>query len=188
MKKLHFILCVLFISTGLYSQSPQGGRGGQGGFGGSGRRQGMPPDGRMNRSSEKRFTLESFPEIPGLTLEQRMEIGIVLGDERKDMEKLTREKQELMMEEQKNSGWDAKKIEKNNKKKIKIDQKIRKRIVKSDKKIKKKLSGEQYAVFLEKRGEIKFRMDTPPPARPERDGMEGNPDFRNGNPPPGRNR
>jgi hypothetical protein len=184
MKKMYLALCVLFTGTSLCAQPPQGGRGGQGGFGGNGRQQqGMPPGRETNQSSERKFTLETFPEIPELTLEQRMEIGLILGNERKDVETLMRKKRELMAEEQKSTDRDAKKIEKNNKEQIKIDKAIQKRIAKSNKKVKKKLSAEQYAVFLEQRDNFKFRMDTPPPARPERNGKEGRPDFGNGNPP-----
>jgi hypothetical protein len=191
MKKV-IIFLALIISANIYAQMPQGGggRGGQGGFGGpgGGRRGGPPSEGRgeFNRfNADETPVLEFFPEIPNLTLEQRMDVGNILIDEQKSIRKNESQKHELMKKERDATDWDEKKIEKNRKKIADIDKKNGTVIEKSNKKIKKKLSDEQYQAFLEKRNEFRFKSQQPP-RRPEgreggnREGMprpEGRPEF-----------
>ena len=140
---------------------PQGG-GGFGG-GGGGHRGGPPPGGMdFNRQqAEETLILEFFPEIPNITMEQRIEVGIIMGDEQKRIRKFESQKQELM-EKEGEEDPDEKEIEKNRTKIRKIDGKIQKQIEKSNKKIKKKLSDEQYQVFLERRNDFRFSVQKPP--------------------------
>jgi hypothetical protein len=161
MKQFVIILLTVFSVVGAYAQMPQGG-GGFGGRGG-GQRDGPPPGGMdFNRQkAEEILILEFFPEIPNITLEQKMDVGNILGDEQKRICKFESQKRELI-EKEREENSDEKKIEKNRKKILKIDGKIKKQIEKSNKKIKKKLSDEQYQVFLEKRHEFRFSAQRPP--------------------------
>lgn len=161
MKRIIIILLTTFSVAGTYAQMPQGG-GGFGGRGG-GQRGGTPPGGRdFNRQqAEETLILEFFPEIPHITLEQKMEIGIIMGDEQKRIRKFESQKRELI-EKEREANSDEKEIEKNRTKIREIDGKIQKQIEKSNKKIKKKLSDEPYQVFLEKRNEFRFSLQKPP--------------------------
>jgi hypothetical protein len=162
MKQFIIILLATFAVADMYAQMPQGGGfGGRGGQGG-GRRGAPPTEGRdFNRpDTNEKLVLDFFPEIPRLTMEQRMEVSNIMSDEQKDIRKFESQKRELMKKEREEKP-DEKKIEKNRKKALKIDEKIQKRIEKSNKKIKKKLSNEQYQTFIEKRNEFRFAVSKP---------------------------
>ncbi|MDR1720271.1 MAG: hypothetical protein LBR67_09190 [Dysgonamonadaceae bacterium] len=184
MKRTIILILAAFIGIGMYAQMPQGGgfggRGGQGGFGGGGRMGGGPQSGGRGGFNQQRMEetpiLEHFPEIPNLTLEQRTDVGIILGDEQKALRKLESQKRELFEKDREKgiTEQDTKQIEKTGKKIAKIDTKIQKQIEKSNKKIQKKLSAEQYQVFLDKRSEFRFEMKRPPMMRqPEGRGAPG---------------
>ncbi|MDR0757901.1 MAG: hypothetical protein LBF85_08655 [Tannerella sp.] len=183
MSKWYLILCLALTSICLQAQPPQG----RGARMGGGNRQGPPPGmGQRGETgkAEEQFRLDSFPEIPGITLAQRADIGIVLTGEQKDIFKYVREKHKLMDKDRQSPGRSEKEKEKTQKNIAAIDGKIRKRIGKSDRKIRKILSDEQYRVFLEKRKDFLFVRVNPPGFRPpenrrpgERQGG-GNPGFR----------
>jgi hypothetical protein len=166
MKKFSISIIVLFSAAQLLAQMPQGGGyGGRGGGGFGGGRRGGPPQGRGNFNPDKideTLTLETFPDIPDLTLEQRRKTGEVMTDEQKAIRKLDRQKHELHHRQMQAVDWDEKKIEKNREKIEKTDEKIAKRIEESNKKVKKILSEEQYEVFIEKRNDFKFNIQAPP--------------------------
>jgi len=179
MRKIFILLTAAALGANVYAQ---------GGFGGGrfgGQRGGSPPGGGGNFNPDKikeTPALDSFPEIPNLTLEQRMDIGNILTDEYKAVRKLEAQKHELFGKERETAQPDQKAIEKNRKKLAQIDGKIQKRIDKSNKKIAKKLSAEQYRVFLEKRQDFRFGNGRPPMTPGERGGA---PNGREGRPPRG---
>jgi hypothetical protein len=146
---------------------------------GGGNRQGPPPGmgQRGETRGEEKLRLDSFPEIPAITLEQRAKIGLVLAKEQKDIVKQVQKKHELM--EKDRQSPDSNEKDKMQKAIAKIDNKIQNRIEKSNKKIKKILSDEQYRVFLEKRNDFRFRRIPPVGFRPaEGDGFRGRPEGR----------
>ena len=159
MNKWSLILCLIFSNIYLQAQPPQGNRGMD-----RGGRPGMPPQGMDNRSEmrngEGQLMLDSFPSIPDVTLEQRADIGMIMMNEHKDISKQMEKKRKEMKKFDTSSGTSDK--EKIQKKIDKIDKKIEKRIEKSNEKIRKILSDEQYAIFIEKRKQIKFKRHFPP--------------------------
>jgi hypothetical protein len=180
MKNILVLLMTFALGTNVYSQ---GGFGGGRGFGGPGGR-GGPPSGARGEFNPQEMddtpVLENFPEIPGITLEQRADVGKILGDEHKSVRKLESQKMKLFQKEREATDRDEKNFAKNRKKIAKIDEKIRKQIEKSNKKIAKKLTAEQYQIFLEKRQEFRFNSGRPPMMpRGEKggtpNGMEGMP-------------
>jgi hypothetical protein len=184
MRKIFILLTAAALGANVYAQGGFGG-GRFGGPGGGGQRGGSPPEGRGNFNPDKikeTPALDSFPEIPNLTLEQRMDIGNILTDEHKAVRKLESQKHELFRKERETAEPDQTAMEKNRKKIAKIDGKIQKRIDKSNKKVAKKLSAEQYRVFLEKRQDFRFGNGRPPMTPGERGGT---PNGREGMPPRG---
>jgi hypothetical protein len=181
MKNLICIFCLLFAGISLQAQPPMDGRGGRGMGGGN--RQGPPPGmgqrGGQNRGNTE-FRLDSFPEIRQITLEQRVDIGIVLAKEQKDVFKLFEKKRKLMDKERQTAEMSEKDRAKIQKNLAKIDEKIAKRKEKSNKKIKKILSEEQYQKFLEKRNDFKFSPVSPAGFRPPEgfNPQEGDSEFR----------
>jgi hypothetical protein len=158
MNRLNLILCLILTSICLLAQPPQGG---------------MRQRGETGKAEEQ-FRLEAFPDIPGITLAQRADVGIVLAGEQKDIFKYAREKYRLMEQDRQSpAGRSAKEKEKTRKDVAAIDGKIRKRIDKSNKKIRKILSVEQYRVFLEKRNDFRFERVSPPGFRPPANGGPG---------------
>jgi len=166
MKKYVIFLVVIFFTLGMFAQ-PQGGRRGGGG----------PPPGKEMRQypgvSENKVVLDHFPEIPGITLEQREKVGTVLTNERKDIQSQLEKRRECE-EKANHPGYSSKDKEKQWKKMEKIDKKIEDIKNKSDKKIKKILSEEQYLVFVKKRDEFKFK-DQQGRTRPKGDGRPHSP-------------
>ncbi|MDR3217807.1 MAG: hypothetical protein LBU22_02340 [Dysgonamonadaceae bacterium] len=163
MNKWHFILWLIFTSVCLHAQSPQRGIGM-----GGGNRQGPPPG--MSQRNEARdgaeeLRLDSFPPIPDITLEQRVDVGNILAKEQKDTFKLHQKKRELLEKDRQSPEKSEKDRKKMQKEMDKIDSKIEKRIEKSNKKIRKILSEEQYRVFLEKRNDFIFRRVPPAGSR-----------------------
>jgi hypothetical protein len=165
MKKYVIFLFVIFSTIGMFAQ-PQGGRRGAGG----------PPQGREMRQyssvSENKVVLDHFPEIPGLTLEQREKVGSILASERKDIQSQIEKRRECE-EKANHPGYSSKDKEKQWKQMEKIDKKIEDIKSKSDKKIKKILSEEQYLVFVKKRDEFKFKEQGR--ARPKGEGRPHSP-------------
>ncbi|MDR2707103.1 MAG: hypothetical protein LBC02_15125 [Planctomycetaceae bacterium] len=177
-------MLLISASMSLSAQPPQGGRGM-----GGGNRQGPPPgrDQRGEAGNEaEALRLDSFPPIPEITFEQRMNVGNILMKEQKDIVKWHQKKRELLEKDRQSPGRNEKDRAKTQKALAKIDTKIDKRIEKSNKKIRKILSEEQYRIFLEKRNDFRFRRVPPAGFRPpEGDGRfrerrpEGmNPGFR----------
>jgi hypothetical protein len=166
MKKILFLTCLtlcfsVFTPTNVYSQPGQGQRGG------AGRSEMEPPRDTKNYGEPDNLVLEHFPPIPGLSLEQRMDIGIILTKEQGEINKLMQEKRQLEEKEKPSAANKSKKEQEAFQKKMnKIDQKIKQLKDKSNKKIKKILSEEQYRVFIEKRDEFQFRKE--PSSMPNR--------------------
>ena len=164
MNKWYLILCLIFSNIYLQAQPPQGYRGM-----GRGNRPGMSPDMKNRgeiRNGEEELMLDSFPTIPNITLEQRVDIGIIMTNEQKDISKQIEKKRKWV--EKFDTASNTSDKEKAQKNIDKIDKKIGKRIEKSNKKIRKILSDEQYAIFLEKRNQFKFnRRFHPANHRPE---------------------
>lgn len=151
MKTLATVI-LLSISINLAAQPPMGGGGGGRPPGGPGG--GRPPMHSMNQQ-EDNFIITGLPDIQDLSLKQREQLSKALSDERKDVSKLMKEKQELEREAQ-NPGLASKDRVKMMEKAEKTDDKIRKKEEKYDKKIRKILSDEQYLQFKEKKNEIRF--------------------------------
>jgi hypothetical protein len=154
---------------------------------GRGNRQGQPPSGMGQRGEaggEEQLILESFPEIPDITLKQRTDIGNILAKEQKDIFMQVRKKRELMEKDGQSPDRSEKEKDKMQKDIARIDGKIEKQIGKSNKKIRRILSDEQYQVFLEKRNDFKFKRLPPSGFRPpeerggERPGRGENREFR----------
>ncbi|MDR1738432.1 MAG: hypothetical protein LBR66_06425 [Candidatus Symbiothrix sp.] len=179
-KELFIFLCLLLSVFSMQAQPPQG-SGGRG----MGDRQGPPPSGIGQRGESGRETtelrLDSFPEIPAITFEQRVDIGIILSKEQKDVLKLFEKKRELLDNEHQTTEMSETEHAKTQQKIAKIDGKIAKRKEKSNKKIKKLLSEEQYQIFLQKRHEFRFSNQRPPMSPQQRGSMNG----REGMPPAG---
>lgn len=149
MKKALMFSIATFSFICLCAQPPMGGGG----------RPDSPPRGDMMQrpsdSSDEKITLEVFPEIPNLSLEQREKVGSILTKEMKDVSKQLKKKRELMPG--RDSELSEKDLQKNKEKADKIDQKIASIKDKSNNKVKKELSDDQYQVFIEKREEFKFK-------------------------------
>lgn len=177
MKRILIIISVILVATNLLSQPPSGRRG-QGGPPPNGGRMGQRPPSNI----EDNIILESFPEIPNLTLQQREKVGTILTDEQKDIEKQMAKKREA--EVNLNPDATQKEVEKQQKEIEKIDKKVQDIRGKSDKKIKKILSDEQYLVFTQKREEFKFRhqrRQRPPQRKDYPDEDMPSPPFQNQN-------
>ena len=151
MKKFLIASILILAGLNLSAQPPQGGRGGGEG------RPNRPPMGQKPGQSEDKMWLSNFPDIPDLTLKQREKLGSTLTKEMKDVSKQMQKKHELDIEINNNLDLSKKDVDKNQKKIVKIDKKIEKIKEKSDKKVRSILSTEQYLVFVEKKGEFKFR-------------------------------
>jgi hypothetical protein len=109
----------------------------------------------------EQLRLDSFPEIPDITLEQRADVGFILVKERQDVLKQVRKKRELMEKDKQSPDRSEKEKAKTQKNLAEVDGKIQKQIEKSNEKIRKILTDKQYQVFLEKRNDFKFNRITP---------------------------
>jgi hypothetical protein len=109
-----------------------------------------------NYGEPDKLMLDHFPDIPGLSLEQRADIGVILTKEQKENGKQMQKKRQLL-EEKKNPFISEKKQRKIQKNIEKADRNIERQIDKSNKKIRKILSEEQYRIFIKKRSEFQFR-------------------------------
>jgi hypothetical protein len=160
MKKILFLMCLTLCLSVLNqadvsAQPPQGGR--QGGMGRGAMR---PPSDAANYSGSNELVLDYFPDIPGLSLEQRVDIIMILLKEQKSINGEPQKR--LQLAEKKENSVLNDKEQRNVQKKIdRLDQKIQQKMDKSNKKIKKILSEEQYRVFIEKRAEFRFRHEQP---------------------------
>jgi len=114
-----------------------------------------------------KIILEHFPDIPGLTLQQREKIGSLLTKEREDIENQMNKKRDLEIDLKKKENPTDKEIKKNREKADKIDKKILDIREKTNKKAEKVLSKDQYLVFIDKRQDFKFKQQ-----------RSGRPDFR----------
>lgn len=189
MKRMIFAIATTIASLSIYAQEPMGG----GGFGG-----GRPPMGNYDGMDEQEATeVVKFPEIPQLTEKQKDKVISVVIKEHDDVAKLEDQKRTVFM---KNAKFDHKgqemqpnkegnaqdqrqrsdehKMKKeppvlSSKDQAKVD-KIQKKEgnvhQKADKKFKSILSKDQYAVFQEKKSEIKF--NTPDKNNKQRQGNQ----------------
>jgi hypothetical protein len=172
MNKLFLILFLIFTSLCLQAQPPQGGNRGMG----RGNRQGSPSGMRQRgelrgeaRGGEQ-LRLDSFPEIPDITIEQRADVGIILVKEQQEIFKQVQKKRELMEKDKQSPDRSEKEKAKMQKNLADVDGKIQKQIEKSNEKIRKILSDKQYQVFLEKRNDFRFNRITPPRFRQSEEG------------------
>jgi Spy/CpxP family protein refolding chaperone len=132
---------------------------------GGNRPAGPPPQGQRDglRGDAGVLKLDSFPPIPEITLEQRIDIGNILTKEQEDIFKLHRTARESMEPDRPSPDASEADREKAQKKREEMDAKINQRIEKSNRKVQKILSPEQYRVFIEKRNDFRFKRT--PPAR-----------------------
>lgn len=154
------ILLILFVSLSIYSiqAQPQGGRPSMGGV----PPQDMNGDRRPSDRSNEKPSIERFPEIPDLTLDQRMKVGSVLSKEMQNIcDQVDKKRQIEKSIQEETSGEKREKLQE---KLGKSDKKIQSIRDKSNKKIKRTLTEEQYFVFIEKRADFKFRQ--PPKNKP----------------------
>lgn len=155
MKKILFAIFTI-ISINSLAQSPMGG--GMGGNRppmGGGRGEGRPPM-QQRSGNQDDFMIMGMPDIPALTLEQREKLSKTISDERKDISKLMKEKNDYKRESD-NPGIAGKERRKLLEKVDKTDEKIKKKEEKYDKQYRKILSEEQYNIFSEKKKDIEFR-------------------------------
>ena len=168
MKRGLITFLIVITTICAYAQPPQGQGGGPGGGGG------MPPrDRNMEpRSTTENLVLEHFPEIPDLSLKQREQVGTILTKERKDVMK---QMEKLHQNDDKDpQTLTAKDLEKIDKGRAKADKKIKDIESKSNKKVEKVLTDEQYAVYLLKRTEFKFKGGGKRPPMKEKRGNSEN--------------
>jgi len=173
--KTYFILIItgLCLCMNLSAQRGGGGGGRPGGGGGGDRSFGggqgparsQAPT--VSRDYDK-VQITEFPEISGLDIDKKLKLFSILKNERKNFLMFSDEKQSLEMA---NSRTEKQKEIDNNKKAMsKLDEKINKESLNADKKIRSLLSSDQYKVFIEKKGEIKFA--DPPVLRGRRPSTE----------------
>lgn len=150
MKKIILIAVVVLTGMSAFAQSTSGNRDG---------RQGPPPGVRQGQrppqSQKGDPMLELMMLIPDLTLSQGEKLTDILTNEKKDIDKQLKKRREA--DEKYRYAVTEKDIEKRNKEYQKIDKKIDSIKEKSNKKVKKALSDKQYAVFIQKREEFRFR-------------------------------
>lgn len=169
MRKILIIMFVILPMCSMFAQSP-GGNMGKGGPPPNGMPGQRPPSDR----NDSKPMLEQFPQIPDLTLQQREKVGSIMTKEREDIEKVIEKNRDL--EKELRSESSEKKRNKLHQKIDKNNQKIQEIGAKSDKKVKKILTEEQYAVFVKKREEFKFKQ--PPKNFPINNESDQRPDFR----------
>ena len=147
-------LCVC-MNLSAQGRGGGGGRGGAGGGGGNlrGGPGGPPPTATVSRDYEQ-VQIADFPEISGLDVDKKLKLFSIIKNERKNILKLTDQKQELQILNERSTK--PKDIEKNNKNIAKLDEKINKENLNTDKKIKSTLTNDQYKAFVEKKDQIKF--------------------------------
>lgn len=162
MKRIIIMCSLLLAIVGVNAQQP-GGRpmGGMrpGGQGGGDRPQGEMPQ-RQNSEDEK-FMIEKLPDIPGLTLEQKLDLGNILSKEQQAVSVQMKKKMELIQISGNPETLSDKDRAKVQKKMEKIDNKISKINEKYNKKVKKILSDEQYRIYIEKKKDARFRQERP---------------------------
>jgi hypothetical protein len=177
--------CMLMLSAALiYAQQPGGmggpGGGGMGGPGGRGRSPGGMSQQRPN--ADNKVWIERLPEIPGITLEQKLELGNILTKEHQAVEAQMKKKMEIFRDSGNPEMLSPKQREKQQKKIEKIDKKIQSINQKYNKKVRKILSEEQYRVYLERKSEARFRQ-SPFGDGQDRERGGDRPPMRGGNPP-----
>lgn len=162
------ILIFAGICTNLSAQPSMGmGGGGGGGRPPGGKGGGRPPMMQGMGQDTNEPMIMGLPEIPNLTLEQREKLSKAVTDERKDISKLLKEKQDLKRESD-NPGIAGKDRQKLLEKMDKTDEKIKKKEEKYDKKYRSILSDEQYNIFYVNKKDIQFRGQRSDGKRPER--------------------
>jgi len=155
-----WLMVGLTVSMNLTAQRGGGG-GGRGGAGGGG---GAPmggniPGGMRGQQAPSRdyeqVQITDFPEIMGLTVNQKLNLFKIVKDEYKNILKLTDQKQELQRTSA--NAKNQKEIDKNTKALEKLDGNAKKVSETADKKIRKIISNDQYREFTEKRELVKFK-------------------------------
>ncbi|MDH6308749.1 Spy/CpxP family protein refolding chaperone [Dysgonomonas sp. PFB1-18] len=160
------ILIFAGVCTNLSAQPPMGMGGGGRPPGGKGG--GRPPMMHGMGQDMNEPMIMGLPEIPDLTLEQREKLSKAVTDERKDISKLLKEKQDMKRESE-NPGLAGKDLQKLLEKMDKTDEKIKKKEEKYDKKYRSILSDDQYNIFSVNKKDIRFRSERKPDGkRPER--------------------
>ncbi|MFV0328474.1 MAG: hypothetical protein ACK5KL_01430 [Dysgonomonas sp.] len=179
MKKILFIIFIL-ITGNITAQSPMGGgMGGNRPPRGGGRGEGRPPM-QQRSGNQDDFMIMGMPDIPDLALEQREKLSKAISEERKDISKLIKEKQDYKRESD-NPGIAGKERAKLLEKAEKTDDKIRKKEEKYEKKYRSILSEEQYQIFSEKKKDIEFRGHGRQGERPNKANRQQPPQIPNEN-------
>lgn len=111
----------------------------------------------MQQGSSDKVWIENLPEIPGLTLEQKLDLGNILSKQYQDVGKQMEKKMAILQVSGNPEQLSVKQSETQQKKLEKIDKKIEKITQKYDKKVRKLLTEEQYRVYLEKKQDARFR-------------------------------
>lgn len=187
MKRIVFIITLAIVSISMAAQQPQGG-GGRGGNRGSRDGQRPPMRGQMENQridTTDEYWIMNFPEIPGLTQDNKRKIIDLLAKEKKEIDKLIREKMDLEDQMFNAVNPSEKEVSKLSKKIDKVESNIRKKGDSYDKKYKKILNNEQFILFKEKKRDIKFkkpRDSRQRPMDPNKEGRQG--DMPEGNMPP----
>lgn len=180
MKKILVIFAALAVFVSMEAQPPMGGAPG-----------GRPPmrgQGGMDRTQtgdSGEIGILKFPEIPGLTSEQREKLVKAATAERKDVMAQMDKKRELHMSAGRPEQLSEKEKAKLDKQTQKIDEKIEKIKAKADKKYRSILEPDQYQVFADKKAEIEFKGGHKQGSRPQRRENTQRPDddFGGGTPP-----
>lgn len=171
MKKILVILAALAVFVSMDAQPPMGGGpGGRPPMGGQGRQE------RVQSNDSGEIGVLKFPEIPGLTTNQREKLVKAVTDERKSVMTLMDKKKELHMEAGRPDQLTEKEIAKLENQTQKIDIKIEKVKAKADKKYRSILEPDQYQVFLDKKAEIEFKGGHKQGNRPQRGERPQRPD------------
>lgn len=150
MKKIILIAALVFAGISAFAQPPSKGRDGH---------QGPPPKAKQGQhppQGPKGDLMQDFlTPIPNLMLSQREKLTDIFTKEKEDIDKQISKRREA--EEKYRYAVTEKDIEKRDKEFQKIEKKIDSIKEKSDKKVKKTLNDEQYAVFIEKRNELRLK-------------------------------
>lgn len=180
MKKILVILAVLAVFVNMDAQPPMGG--------GPGGRPPMRGQGGMEHAQSgdsSEIGILKFPEIPGLTSDQREKLVKAATDERKDVMAQMDKKRELHMKAGRPDQLTEKEKAKLDKQAQKIDEKIEKVKAKADKKYRSILEPDQYQIFMDKKAEIEFKGARKGGNRPQQGERpkQSSDDFDGGTPP-----
>lgn len=158
MKKILVTLAVIVICScsHLAAQPPGGG--------------GRPPKGDFEKK-DNNLVLLNFPDIPGVTLEQRLDLTELVAKEQKEILPLKEQKRIIEAELHETPDLTEKASNKKQKEIDKINSKITKTESNYEKKIKKILNDEQYQFFQENKKNISFNK----PPRGRGDGQKQDP-------------